>query len=56
MRILAFERMAVWDVGKRGLPVSLVPNTHSNHFSIVNELAEPGSALFDATLALIRNA
>jgi arylformamidase len=41
------------DVAKRGLPVSLVPNTHSTHFSIVNELAEPGSALFDATLGMI---
>jgi arylformamidase len=42
------------DVSKRGLPVSLVPNTHSNHFTIVNELAEPSSELFEATLALIQ--
>lgn len=44
------------DVSKRGLPVSLVPNSHSNHFNLVNELADPTSALFERTLALIRNA
>ncbi|MGU7778934.1 alpha/beta hydrolase [Burkholderia sp. PU8-34] len=44
------------DVSRRGLPVSLVANAHSNHFNIVNELAERGSALFEAVVALINNA
>ncbi|RKF38267.1 alpha/beta hydrolase [Paraburkholderia fungorum] len=43
------------DVSKRGLPVSLVPNSHSNHFNLVSELADPSSVLFERTLALIRN-
>jgi hypothetical protein len=45
MRILAFEPMAVPDVGKRGSPVPLRLTTHSNHFGTVNELAERGSAI-----------
>ncbi|MCC8395731.1 alpha/beta hydrolase [Paraburkholderia sp. MMS20-SJTR3] len=44
------------DVSRRGLPVTLVPNTHSNHFNLVNELAEPESALFQAVLRMIRGA
>ncbi|MDE1180079.1 alpha/beta hydrolase [Paraburkholderia sp.] len=43
------------DVSHRRLPVSLVPNTHSNHFNIVNELADPASVLSEATIALIGN-
>jgi arylformamidase len=38
---------------ERGLPVRLVENTHNNHFNLVNELASPQSALFQATMDMI---
>ncbi|SMG53076.1 alpha/beta hydrolase [Paraburkholderia susongensis] len=44
------------DVSARGLPVTLVPNTHSNHFNLVNEFAQPESALFEAAMGLIGSA
>ena len=34
---------------ERGLPVRLVENPHNNPFNRVNELADPQSALFQAT-------
>jgi arylformamidase len=37
---------------ERGLPVRLVENGHSNHFDLVNELTDPRSALFQATMGL----
>ncbi|NML34802.1 alpha/beta hydrolase [Paraburkholderia antibiotica] len=42
------------DVERRGLPVSLVADTQSNHFNIVNELARPGSALFEAVMGMVK--
>ena len=38
---------------EHGLPVRLVENTHNNHFNLVNELANPQSALFQATMDMI---
>ena len=38
---------------ERGLPVRLIENTHNNHFNLVNELADPQSALFQATVEMI---
>jgi len=33
--------------------VRLIENTHNNHFNLVNELADPQSALFQATVEMI---
>jgi arylformamidase len=38
---------------ERGSPVRLAEHTHNNHFNLVNELADPQSALFRATLEMI---
>ena len=38
---------------ERGLPMRLVENPHNNHFNLVNELADPQSALFRATPEMI---